>query len=138
MARNKTDSVRQLQRTLYRKAKQGKEVKFYSLYDKMCREDVLWEAWRQVKVNKGAAGVDGESIEAVVASGQEGSMINRLQQQLSKVTEPFLYPRPCCFGTPPKRQAQRLDRGQAGNVDGIGDQSRKDPGGRPERSRQLP
>jgi retron-type reverse transcriptase len=80
MVRNKTDSVRRLQRILYRKAKQGKEVKFYSLYDKLCREDVLWEA---CKANKGAAGVDGESIEAVVASGQEGPMINRLQQQLS-------------------------------------------------------
>ena len=82
MDRNKTDSVRQLQKTLYRKAKQGKEVKFYSLYDKLYREDVLWEAWRQVKANKGAAGIDGKSIEAVVASGQEGPMINRLQQQL--------------------------------------------------------
>jgi group II intron reverse transcriptase/maturase len=82
MARNKTDSVRQLQRTLYHKAKQGKGVKFYSLYDKLLREDVLWEAWRQVKANKGAAGVDGESIEAVVVSGQEGPMINGLQHKL--------------------------------------------------------
>jgi group II intron reverse transcriptase/maturase len=48
----------------------------------MWREDVLWEAWRQVKVNKGAPGVDGESIEAIVSRGQEGVMINRLQQQL--------------------------------------------------------
>ena len=55
--------VRQLQRRLYRKAKQDKEVKFYSLYDKLCREDVLWEAWRHVKANRGALGVDGESIE---------------------------------------------------------------------------
>lgn len=82
MARNKTDTVRQLQRTLYRKAKQGKEVKFYSLYDKLWHKDVLWEAWRQVKANKGAAGVDGESIEAVVSSGQEGPMIDRLEQKL--------------------------------------------------------
>ena len=82
MARNKTDTVRQLQRTLYRKAKQGKEVKFYSLYDKLWRKDILWEAWRQVKANKGAAGVDGESIEAVVVSGQEGPMIDRLQHKL--------------------------------------------------------
>jgi hypothetical protein len=71
-------TVRQLQRTLYRKAKQDKGVKFYSLYDKLWREDVLWEAWRQVKANHGAPGVDGESIEAKVASGQEGEMIGRL------------------------------------------------------------
>ena len=51
MAINKAYKVRQLQRTLYRKAKQGKEVRFYSLYDKLWREDVLWEAWRQVKAN---------------------------------------------------------------------------------------
>ena len=49
MARNRTHKVRQLQRSLYRKAKQEKEVKFYSLYDKVWREDVLWEAWQQVK-----------------------------------------------------------------------------------------
>lgn len=82
MARNKTTTVRQLQRTLYRKAKQDQEVKFYSLYDKVYREDVLWEAWRQVKANQGAPGVDGESIEAIVSSGREGEMISRLQDAL--------------------------------------------------------
>jgi group II intron reverse transcriptase/maturase len=82
MARNKANGVRQLQRTLYRKAKQEKGVRFYSLYDKVWREDVLWEAWRQVKANKGAPGVDGQSIEAVVSSGQEGQMIGRVGEQL--------------------------------------------------------
>ena len=82
MARNKTDKVRQLQRTLYRKAKQDKEVKFYTLYDKMYREDVLWESWRQVKANKGAPGVDGESIEAIVLDGKEGEMISRVRERL--------------------------------------------------------
>jgi hypothetical protein len=48
MARNGTEQVRQLQRTLYRTAKQSKAVKFYSLYDKVWRLDVLWEAWKQV------------------------------------------------------------------------------------------
>jgi len=82
-------SVRQLQRTLYRKAKQEKEVRFYSLYDKLWREDVLWEAWRQVKANRGAAGVDGESIEAIVSSGREGEMISRLRRQLRAKTYRF-------------------------------------------------
>ena len=81
MARNKT-KVRQLQRILYRKAKQETDVKFYSLYDKLWREDVLREAWRQVKANKGAPGVDGKSIEAIVRSGQEDEMIGRLRETL--------------------------------------------------------
>ena len=83
------NTVRQLQRTLYRKAKQDKEVKFYSLYDKLWREDVLWEAWQQVRSNKGVPGVDGESIEAIVSSGREGEMIGRLSQQLRAKTYRF-------------------------------------------------
>lgn len=83
------NTVRQLQRTLYRKAKQDKDVKFYSLYDKLWREDVLWEAWQQVRSNKGVPGVDGESIEAIVSSGREGEMIGRLSQQLRAKTYRF-------------------------------------------------
>ena len=88
MARNRTQ-VRQLQRTLYRKAKQEKEAKFHSLYDKVWREDVLWEAWQQVRANKGAPGVDGESIEAIVRSGQGEAMISRLQDALRGKTYRF-------------------------------------------------
>jgi RNA-directed DNA polymerase len=62
MARSETEQVRQLQRTLYRTAKQSKAVKFYSLYDKVWRSDVLREAWKQVKANRGAPGVDSETI----------------------------------------------------------------------------
>ena len=83
------NQVRQLQRTLYRKAKQDKGVKFYSLYDKLWREDVLWEAWRQVKANRGAPGVDGESIEAIVSRRQEGKMISRLSRELRAKTYRF-------------------------------------------------
>lgn len=89
MAKNESVQVRHLQRTLYRKAKQSREVKFYSLYDKVWREDVLREAWRQVKANRGAPGVDGESIEAIVSSGEEQAMISRLQKQLRAKTYRF-------------------------------------------------
>ena len=84
MARNKTYEVRQLQRTLYRTAKQDKAVKFYSLYDKLWREDVLWEAWQQVKANHGAPGVDGASIEAIVFGGKEEAIISKLRAQITR------------------------------------------------------
>lgn len=83
------NKVRRLQRTLYHKAKQDKEVKFYSLYDKLWREDVLWQAWRQVKANRGAPGMDGASIEAIVSGGREGEMISRLGEQLRTKTYRF-------------------------------------------------
>jgi len=82
MATNETEQVRQLQRTLYRTAKQSKAVKFYSLYDKIWRTDVLWEAWKQVKANRGAPGVDGETIEGIELRGEEEGMLSQLQQQL--------------------------------------------------------
>lgn len=88
-ARNEMNKIRQLQRNLYRKAKQESEVKFYSLYDKLWREDVLWEAWRQVKANRGAPGVDDVSIEALEASDEVGDMISRLQCQLREKTYRF-------------------------------------------------
>ena len=83
------NTVRQLQRTLYRKAKQDKGAKFYSLYDKLWREDVLWEAWRHVKSNRGAPGMDGDSIEAMVSRGREEVMISQLQEQLRTQTYRF-------------------------------------------------
>ena len=82
MATNEAARVQQLQRTLYRTAKQSKEVKFYSLYDKVWRNDVLWEAWSQVKANRGAPGVDRETIEGIVSRGEEEQMLSDLQEQL--------------------------------------------------------
>jgi RNA-directed DNA polymerase len=81
-AKNGVDKVRQLQRALYRKSKQDKEVRFYSLYDKVWRKDILWEAWRQVKANQGAPGVDGKAINEIVDSKQEEGMIEKLHHAL--------------------------------------------------------
>jgi group II intron reverse transcriptase/maturase len=64
-------------------------VKFYSLYDKLWREDVLWEAWQQVKANDGAPGIDGQSIEAIVLSGKEEELISKLREQLRTKTYQF-------------------------------------------------
>ena len=81
-ARNGADNVRKLQRALYRTSTQEKAARFYSLYDKVWRTDVLWEAWRQVKANHGAPGIDGKVIEEIVATGQEEAMIEKLQAML--------------------------------------------------------
>ena len=56
MAGNETEQVRHLQRTLYRTAKQSQAVKFYSLYDKVYRKDVLAYAYERCQANGGAAG----------------------------------------------------------------------------------
>ena len=51
-------NVRELQRKLWAAAKQSPERRFHALYDRICRGDVLWEAWCRVRENRGAAGVD--------------------------------------------------------------------------------
>jgi len=59
------EKIRELQRKLYRKAKQGKEYRFYLLYDKTYRMDILSHAYRLVKANKGAPGIDGETFDSI-------------------------------------------------------------------------
>ena len=63
------DKVRELQRRLYVAAKRSSTRRFHALYDRICRGDVLLEAWKRVRSNGGAAGVDGESIRAIEESG---------------------------------------------------------------------
>jgi len=65
------EKVRQLQRKLYVCAKQSRTRRFHALYDRIYRRDVLWEAWRRVRGNGGAAGVDAETIQAIVQRGPE-------------------------------------------------------------------
>jgi len=64
-------SVTTLQRGLYRAAKAQPGRKFHSLYDKVYRPDVLWQAWVEVKANRGAPGIDAQSVGAAIASGEE-------------------------------------------------------------------
>ena len=54
-----------LQSKLSHAAKQSLDRRFGALYDKIYREDVLWEAWRRVRANKGAPGLDRQSIEHI-------------------------------------------------------------------------
>jgi group II intron reverse transcriptase/maturase len=70
MARTaKQDTVRELQRTLYRAAKADPGRRFHALYDKVYRRDVLEWAWESVRANKGAAGIDRQTIADVEEYG---------------------------------------------------------------------
>ena len=75
------DNARKLQRTLYRVAKQQPERRFTLLYDKVCRQDILREAWQRVKSNKGAAGVDQVDIDAIRDYGED-RFLNEVEQEL--------------------------------------------------------
>ena len=59
------DTIRTLQSKLYAKAKQEPAYRFYALYDKLGREDLLSHAWRLVRANRGSPGVDGIGFEAI-------------------------------------------------------------------------
>jgi len=59
------EKIRELQRKLYQKAKQEPKFRFYLLYDKVCRLDILGHAYDLVRANKGAAGVDGLTFERI-------------------------------------------------------------------------
>lgn len=68
---NPKDKVRELQQRLEESAKRRKTRRFHALYDRIHRSDVLWEAWRRVRGNAGAAGVDGETIRDLEQRGIE-------------------------------------------------------------------
>ena len=69
--RKPVDKVRQLQRRLWVVAKQQPGRRFHALYDRIWRGDVLQEAWKRVRRNKGAAGVDSQTLEDIEARGVE-------------------------------------------------------------------
>ncbi len=75
------ERVRALQRKLYRKAKEEERYRFYVLYDKVCLPYVLREAYRRVKANHGAPGVDGVTFIDIEAAG-EGEFIEAIREEL--------------------------------------------------------
>jgi RNA-directed DNA polymerase len=82
------DSIGRLQRKLYCKAKAESEYRFYVLYDKICREDILEHAWRQARANGGAPGVDGVSFEAIEGEGVEEWLAGLRTELVEKTYRP--------------------------------------------------
>lgn len=66
---------------LYQKAKEEPERKFYSLHHKLCRLDILEEAWEKVSANHGTAGIDHQTVEDIKTYGVDRFLIE-LQQEL--------------------------------------------------------
>jgi RNA-directed DNA polymerase len=75
--------VSQLRHKLSEKAKAEPKFRFYALYDRIYRRDVLWAGWQKVRVNGGGPGVDGVSIEEVEkAEGGAEGLIEALHEEL--------------------------------------------------------
>ncbi len=79
------DKIRSLQRKLYLKAKAEPGFRFYLLYDKVWREDILLHAYHLARTNKGAPGVDGQCFAMIQADGREG-WLSGLQEDLRAKT----------------------------------------------------
>ncbi len=77
--------ARELQRGLYVAAKRQPERRFHALYDRIWRSDVLLEAWKRVKSNKGAAGIDGQTLSMIQQQGVEVFLLEL--QRLLRVGE---------------------------------------------------
>jgi RNA-directed DNA polymerase len=81
-------TIRTLQRKLYRKAKAEPAFRFYLLYDKICREDILCHAYALARANAGAPGRDGMTFAQIEASGLQGWLANLREELISKTYRP--------------------------------------------------
>jgi RNA-directed DNA polymerase len=83
------ESVQKLQTALHDKAKESPSFRFYALYDKVYRKDVLAFAYQCCKANGGAAGVDGQTFEDIEAYGAERWLDELAQELKSRTYQPL-------------------------------------------------
>lgn len=79
-------TIRTLQRKLYYKAKQESAFRFYALYDKVYRDDLLSHAYRLVRANKGAPGIDGVTFKAIEQQEGKAQYLADLKEALQAKT----------------------------------------------------
>ena len=82
------DKIRSLQRKLYCKAKAEPAFRFYVLYDKICRDDILLHAYRLARANAGAPGVDGVTFAQIEEEGLEAWLAGLREELVSKTYRP--------------------------------------------------
>src|SRR6202162_330947 len=82
-------SVQKLQTALHAKAKESPSFRFYALYDKVYRKDVLAYAYECCQANGGAAGVDGQRFEDIEAYGVERWLDELAQELKSRTYQPL-------------------------------------------------
>jgi RNA-directed DNA polymerase len=82
------EKIRTLQRKLYRKAKAEPAFRFYVLYDKICREDILLHAYRLARFNAGAPGVDGMTFTQIEEQGLEAWLAGLREELVWKTYRP--------------------------------------------------
>ena len=82
------DNIRTLQRKLYLKAKAEPAYRFYLLYDKIYRPDILLHAYNLVRANRGAPGVDGVTCAAIEAAGRESWLAGIATELRTKTYQP--------------------------------------------------
>jgi len=75
------EKIRTLQRKLYRKAKEEPDYRFYLLYDKLYREDILYHAYELAKLNRGSAGVDRQTFAGIESQGL-GKWLAEIREEL--------------------------------------------------------
>ena len=93
------EKIRSLQRKLYCKAKAEPAFRFYVLYDKICRDDILRYAYGLARANAGAPGVDGVSFAEIEEQGLEAWLAGLREDLVAKTYRPdpvrrMLIPKP--------------------------------------------